>query len=181
MKIKLLALLAASLFLCGSILYGQFHTPVELILERKEVVNHKLASFPNITFKTIDGNTLSIKDMTEKTILIHFWAAWCAVCQTEFPALLKYVQNAKGEIGLVSISLDNHYEDSQKMLTRIAKKEFVSLNAPHLYWIWDEDKSLSLRTFNTIKVPETLIINNERLMVEKIVGAGQWNEPLFIK
>ncbi|MBY0406788.1 MAG: TlpA family protein disulfide reductase [Rickettsiales bacterium] len=182
MKIKLFALLTALLFLCGSIFYGQFHIPEELIPERKDVVNHdRLASFPNIAFKTIDGNTLRINDMTEKTILIHFWAAWCAVCQTEFPALLKYIENGHGEIGLVSISLDNHYEDSQKALTQIAKKEFLSLRSPHLYWIWDEDKSLSLRTFNTIKVPETLIINNKRLMIDKIVGAGQWDKQLYIK
>lgn len=34
---------------------------------------------------------------------------------------------------------------------------------------------------NTMRVPETIIINRERLMVKKIVGSVKWNSDVMIQ
>ncbi len=171
MKTKLLVALIAALMLTGAILYNETLTPSPLAPEEKTAETGKFAPFPDIAFRTPDGKEFRIKDIKEPTVLVHFWAAWCAPCLTEFPELLKYVTNAHGKIALVAVSLDSRYEDSQKFLDKIG-----ATDVPHVYWAWDKDKSLSLHQFNTVKVPETIVVNRGRLMVDKIIGAGPWAE-----
>jgi thiol-disulfide isomerase/thioredoxin len=176
MKVKLLVVIIAAMLLGGAILYGQLAVPINIVGQHISVDDNNLLPFPAIDLKTTDGQVLRVNDMPEKIVLIHFWAAWCAVCYTEFPALLNYVEKAQGKIALVSISLDDRYQDSEKALRKIAQLNHFTINAPHLYWVWDQDKSLSLGSFNTVKVPETIVINEKRLMADKIVGVGPWEE-----
>jgi len=173
---KLIALLFVAFLLSGAILYNQNQVPQSIAPETEATdANKKFAPFPDITFKTVDGQPVRIQDLKEKTVLVHFWAAWCGPCHAEFPDLLRYVERAKGNIALLSISLDGNYDDSQHVLNEVERKHNVSVHGPHLYWVSDRDRSLSLQNFNTVKVPETIVVN-QGLMIDKIVGGGPWAE-----
>ena len=174
MKNKILAAFIGVLLIGGAVFYEETRTPETLIASETSVApeDHH-APFPNVLFKTPDGKSIGLQDIKEPIILVHFWAAWCAVCHTEFPELLKYVENAHGKIALLSISMDDRYEDSQKTLDTVQKKYQLSLKHPHLYWAWDQDKNLSVHIFNTVKVPETIVVQNG-MMIDKIIGVGPW-------
>lgn len=174
MKTKLLTLAFAVLILGGVILYNGLRVPQTLTPYTPPEHPMVAAPFPDLQFKTVDGQSLYLKDIAEPIVLVHFWAAWCQPCQAEFPDLLNYVANARGKVALMAIALDDHYADSQKMLSRIEASSHTSLSAPHLYWVWDDNKAISARMFNTIKVPETIIVNQQRQMIDKIVGVGPW-------
>jgi len=172
---KLLVFLGALIVLGSTIAWNESRTP-NSIPATAEVPSEKLPPFPSITFKTVGGDKLRVQDMKEKIILVHFWASWCAPCQKEFPALIKYVEQSQGRIGLIAISIDDHYEDSQKILNRMTAKNSALRHDPHVYWVWDFDKNLSAKIFNTVKVPETILVNDKHQMVDKIIGEGPWAE-----
>jgi thiol-disulfide isomerase/thioredoxin len=177
MKIKIIALLVTLALVGAVVWYSQSLTPNPLQPMPKEpVVGKDLAPFPTIVFRTPDGKAIQVQDLKEPVVLVHFWAAWCAPCQAEFPELLAYVASTHGKVALLSVSLDDRYEDSQKTLDAVAAKNNLKLNAPHIYWAWDEGKQLSLHSFNTVKVPETIIVDHARRMVDKIIGPGPWAE-----
>jgi thiol-disulfide isomerase/thioredoxin len=172
---KLLAFLCALIVLGSTIAWNENRTP-NAAPAAVEAAPEKLAPFPNISFKTVGGEKLRVQDMKEKIILVHFWAAWCAPCQKEFPALLKYVQQSQGRVALIAIAIDDHYQDSQKFINRLTAKNPVLMHDPHIYWVWDSDKNLSAKMFNTVKVPETILVNEKRQMADKIIGEGPWAE-----
>lgn len=170
MKIKLLTLAVAVLILGGAIFYEQTRTPEIITLGASNIDPGNLKPFPDVAFPTPDGKTIRVQDLKEKTILVHFWAAWCLPCHAEFPELLKYIERSKGKVGLLAVSLDTNYKDSEKFLRKLK-----NTRAPHLYWAWDKDKKLSLNEFNTVKVPETIIVNEKHQMVDKVIGVGPWD------
>ena len=174
MKVKLISLFAAALLLICAIAYNDTRTPQPFAPQTK-APDTGGKSFPDIVFRTHDGQSFRVQDMKEKTILVHFWAAWCAACYGEFPNLIRYVEKAHGNIGLLCVALDDRYEDSEAALAKIENKYNLSTHAPHLYWAWDEDKHVSLDDFNTVKVPETIVVSQGRMM-DKIIGAGPWAE-----
>lgn len=177
MKTKLLTALIALFLLCGTLVYMELMVPHAIDVTETAAPDAKIyVPFPNVTFHTADEKEISVQTLKEQVVLVHFWAAWCAVCYTEFPELLKYVENSHGKVALLSVSLDNNYAESQKALNKIATKNNLNMQAPNLYWAWDKNKDISLKIFNTVKVPETIIVNDKRQMIDKIIGLGPWHE-----
>jgi len=176
MKAKLVSLLLILLVFGGA--YGYLQLLVPSSMNQRVSLNtaEGYAPFPPISFHSADGRSFSTQDFQSETVLVHFWAAWCGVCRSELPNLIKYVSNSNGKIALLSVSLDDDYADTQKVLSRIAEQNNLSLQQPNMFWAWDKDKSISAKLLNTIKVPETIILNNKREMIEKIIGSAPWGE-----
>ena len=60
-----------------------------------------------LNMKTIDGQTLSSKNLKGKIVLLDFWATWCGPCMAELPHMKK-VNETFGKKGLqiVGVSFD---------------------------------------------------------------------------
>jgi len=59
---------------------------------------------PDFTLKTVDGEDLTLTDVTAKYKLIDFWASWCVPCRASFPHLKELrKQYAKDGFKIVGI------------------------------------------------------------------------------
>ncbi|MAB10803.1 TlpA disulfide reductase family protein [Hyphomonas sp.] len=58
-------------------------------------------------FYTADGSPHTLDEFQSKTILVNFWATWCAPCEKEMPSL-GALQKARGgdDFEVVAISVD---------------------------------------------------------------------------
>lgn len=61
---------------------------------------------PPFVVVTLDGKQVSLDDYKGKTLLVNFWATWCAACKEEMPWLAelreKYVRQGFEIIGIVT-------------------------------------------------------------------------------
>lgn len=48
-------------------------------------------------FDTPDGNTLAMRDLRGKALLVNFWATWCPPCVEELPLLERFYLENKGQ------------------------------------------------------------------------------------
>jgi thiol-disulfide isomerase/thioredoxin/outer membrane lipoprotein-sorting protein len=60
---------------------------------------------PMIELRSADGTTVALKSFSGQTVLLDFWATWCAPCVDSLPSLEKLHQEAAPK-GLVMISID---------------------------------------------------------------------------
>lgn len=178
MKAKIIAASAAVLLLIGTLVFDSTIKPTPMIIKQEEVIaaRQNAGPVPQFSFQTMDGKNYALKDLKHDTILIHFWAGWCTVCFAEFPELLDYVAQSSGKVALLSIAIDDDLKPAKKFMQRLNALDHVDLDVPNVYWIWDETKDISLHTFNTVRVPETIVVNDQRQMVDKIVGPISWME-----
>ena len=122
-------------------------------LINKKITEFKVINADETGFYTRDD--LKKNDFT----LINFWASWCAPCKVEHPILMRLSKSKKLKI------LGVNFKDKDKQ----AKKFLSDLGNPYDFLAKDINgkKSVSLGIYG---IPESILINNELLIMQKFVG-----------
>ena len=122
-------------------------------LINKKITEFKVIYADETGFYTRDD--LKKNDFT----LINFWASWCAPCKVEHPILMRLSKSKKLKI------LGVNFKDKDKQ----AKKFLSDLGNPYDFLAKDINgkQSVSLGIYG---IPESILINNELLIMQKFVG-----------
>ena len=132
---------------------------------------------PDFQLKDLDGKPFKLSDFRGKTVLLNFWASWCAPCIKEFPSMLELLEREGDSLVLIAVSHDDSLKDIHRFLNMQNGKYSRQLKKANLVLAWDEDKKLGRDTFNVLRVPETFILDGEQRMVRKVAGELDWAGP----
>jgi thiol-disulfide isomerase/thioredoxin len=131
------------------------------------------AKAPDFSYTDINGQAGNLSDHTGKVILLHFWASWCGPCIAEFPDLLTRVESEPDKVVLLAVTVDKMIDPAKEFLTKMP-----TLPANTVI-IHDANKAISKNLYGTFQYPETIIINREGFMTDKIIGVGDWKDYLL--
>jgi cytochrome c biogenesis protein CcmG/thiol:disulfide interchange protein DsbE len=109
---------------------------------------HKKA--PNFVRRDLRNNILDLREYRGKTVLLNFWATWCASCKVEMPRFAAW-QNTYGSRGLQIIGISM---DDDPALVRKAYSE-LRLNYP----VAMGDEKLGESYGGILGLPMTFIID----------------------
>ena len=126
--------------------------------DTSNLINKKIPEFKVIY---ADETGFYTRDDLKKNdfTLINFWASWCAPCKVEHPILMRLSKSKKLKI------LGVNFKDKDKQ----AKKFLSDLGNPYDFLAKDINgkQSVSLGIYG---IPESILINNELLIMQKFVG-----------
>ena len=126
--------------------------------DTSNLINKKIPEFKVIN---ADESGFYTRDDLKKNdfTLINFWASWCAPCKVEHPILMRLSKSKKLKI------LGVNFKDKDKQ----AKKFLSDLGNPYDFLAKDINgkQSVSLGIYG---IPESILINNELLIMQKFVG-----------
>ena len=128
---------------------------------------------PEVTFTDLNGKAVTLQDYRGKIVLLNFWATWCAPCIAEFPQFINLAQAMPDDVVILAVSID---EDKANIGTFLKKYAPEYATTKNLKLLWDEDKSISQDLFQTVRVPETIIITPNMMMARKVAGLSiEWD------
>lgn len=120
------------------------------------------------TFFGPDGETLTLADFKGKTVLVNFWATWCAPCEREMPSLGALETALGGDtFQVVAVSVDNE-EDKAFALDQLTKWTGGTLplyHTPEFALTYD----LGVQGF-----PTTILYNTEGREIARYAGILDW-------
>ena len=98
------------------------------------------STLPEFSLRDRDGQMRSISSWTGKSMIVNFWATWCAPCRREIP-LLKQLQEQQAAAGfqVVGVAVDERDEV-------LGYAEQIGINYPLL--IGEEDGMEAVMKFN---------------------------------
>lgn len=113
---------------------------------------------------------LSLDDLEGRVVLLNFWATWCEPCEREMPAMERlYGALPRDAFELVAISIDESPAEVDSFQSR------MRLSFPILL----DPGGRVYRAYQTMGVPESLLIDRAGRIVERYVGPREWDAPEY--
>lgn len=119
---------------------------------------------PEFTLTDVEGNPRSIRSWTDKSMIVNFWATWCAPCRREIP-YLKQLQKDSGPKGfqVVGVAVDVR-EDVLKYAKEIA------IDYPLIMGEQDGLEAVGKFGLGSIGFPFTVFTDNQHRIIVTHLG-----------
>lgn len=127
---------------------------------------------PAPEFRALDlatSDTVSLERYRGDVVFLNIWATWCTPCEAEMPSIQR-LHEALGEKGLrvVAVSIDQGSPDKVRAWLAARGLTFQVLFDP---------TGRIERLYGTVGVPESYVIDREGVIVERVIGATDWDHP----
>ncbi len=155
-----------------------FHRDMKLA-ETKGIVTGARA--PDFTYEDIGGTVGALSKHRGKVVILNFWASWCPPCVAEFPQLLTLAATYPDDVVLLALSSDHDPAMMDRFLARLKREQGAKATAPNVVIARDVDNSIILPVYGTARLPETIVIDADGIMREKVSGAIEWDAPDVIR
>jgi peroxiredoxin len=89
---------------------------------------------PDVSFTTLEGEQLQLRDLRGQVVLVNFWATWCLPCRLEMPGFEKLYKDRKDDgFVIVGVSTDRTgRDDVEAFLRKYGITYPVALETPEL-------------------------------------------------
>jgi len=135
---------------------------------RKLAIHKAPLAMPAVSILDMKGNKRSLDEFKGKYILLNFWAAWCAPCRAEMPAL----DRLQGAIGgdNIQVLLVAAGRNPRPAITKFFKDASIR----NLLTLRDPKQRLS-RPLGIFGLPTTLILNPDGKEIARMQGDANWS------
>ncbi|MGB3727506.1 MAG: TlpA disulfide reductase family protein [Glaciecola sp.] len=124
------------------------------------VAGISLAYINQTDFTTISGEQYKHSDLSDKIVIVNYFAEWCAPCLREIPELNTFYKQKPSNVALFGVSYDNLTTDQLIALKQKYDIEFDLINAINTPFVFEKPQYL----------PATFVINKDGEMAGQLLG-----------
>ena len=114
----------------------------------------------------MDGKKYVFSSKTNKTLIINFWATWCAPCIKEIPELIELKKKLNNEIEILFVSVD---QNATKIVPKFLKKN----NLSDIKVFNDQTLNISQGLDVTV-MPTSIVIDKNFEEISRVIGYIDW-------
>ena len=109
---------------------------------------------PDFTLTDIDGDSISLKDVTGKVVYINFWATWCHPCRKELPELNRLAKKYENsDFIILAINIDKRRSFVDEFL-----RKYNLPTAKKLHILLDPS-AIAVSAYNARAMPTSFIVD----------------------
>jgi len=139
------------------------------------------AAAPDFTLKDMNGHERTLAEFRGKFVILNFWASWCAPCIKEFPHFLKIAREYPEKLVFLGVSSDFNDAAMGRFLDKMKAAHPAAMAQDNVVILPDPQQKITLDLFQTMRLPETILIDANGAMRDKIIGADWDYEDLLNK
>ena len=125
-------------------------------------MDNEKKNIPNFTAKDLESDYYINSDkIFEEDIfyIVNIWASWCVPCIKEHPMLIQLSKNKS--VRLIGLNYKDNLENAKKFINKLGN--------PYSQILIDNDGTIAVE-FGAYGVPETFLINKNKVIIKKFVG-----------
>ncbi len=121
---------------------------------------------PDVSLSAPDGTTHRLSDWRGRTLLLHFWASWCAPCQSEIPQIARLEARIHDDaLALLAVSLDKSPAEAQRFLVSLGVTSLPLASDPH---------GTSAAALGARGLPTSIFVDPGGREIGRLEGSGEW-------
>jgi cytochrome c-type biogenesis protein len=141
-----------------------------------------LGDEPNVTFKDLQANNVTMASLKGKVVLVNFWATWCDPCREETPMLMQ-MQQEYGSKGftVLGIAMD---EEGTRIVDPFVRTTHFDVGGHSMtmnYPIVLGSDAISDKFGGLLGMPTSFLISRDGKIVKKYIGSLIENKDQFVK
>ncbi len=118
-----------------------------------------------------EGREVTLADFRGRTLLVNFWATWCAPCLKELPSLDALERDLGGrDFAVVAVAADTRGPDA-------ARAFFDRLGIRSLKLYADPKLRLTIATGGSAVLPVSILYDARGREIGRLTGDADWESP----
>jgi len=105
---------------------------------------------PPLALPNLEGATVELASLRGSTVVLNFWATWCAPCRVELPELVRFA-SANPDVPVLFVAMDG---------TPDALRSFAVEHGLPLAQVLRADAEVA-RAYGASTLPTTVVVNAE--------------------
>jgi len=151
-KDKVVTLLIISIIVLAYVVAGWY------LLQPKKALGCAI----DFTLTDVEGKTFQLSNLNGSTVVVELMASWCPVCRGMVPVLKEVWNKYKGQIFLISISIDPYDTD-------VDLKNWANQSGAN--WTYARDTANIAHLFKVTYIPTLIIIDKNGCVQFTHVGS----------
>lgn len=117
---------------------------------------------PETVGTTLQGDTVDLRDLRGRWVVVNFFATWCPGCVTEHPELVEFTERNDGPADPALVSVV--YQDQRDLVVEF----FDDFGGDWPVLVGDSDRLATL--YGVTAMPETYLVSPSGRVVTKWIG-----------
>ncbi len=135
-----------------------------------------LSLAPNVTFKGLDGQDVSLASLKGKVVLVNFWATWCEPCQIEIPWMIGFQQKyASRGFTILGVGMDDEGKSAIEPFVNSRKFDVNGAKLSMNYPIFIGNDDVAQKFGGLIGLPTSILISRDGHIVKKYLGLASYD------
>ena len=127
-------------------------------------------AMPDLAFTDANDKPVKLTDYKGKTVLLNFWATWCAPCVKEMPSLDKLqAEMGKDKFVVLPLSLDG--PSKPKVAPFYADRKLANLG------IYFDKGKKALGALDISVLPTSVLVDAQGREIGRMEGDADWDKP----
>lgn len=123
------------------------------------------SSMPPLKGTDLNGREWNLADLKGQSVLLNFWATWCAPCKEEMPTLQTLHELGEADLVLLTVNV----RESIPHVQRYARSTGLTLP------ILPDPKGVIAKAWGIVVYPSTLLIDTTGTPCQFVTGAVDWS------
>ena len=169
-KNTLSALLYCGLLLSANMSLAQDYTSASDLRQgdMRKLVFSDPKGVSELSFLAPDGSDITLANFEGKTVVLNFWATWCAPCRKEMPAL-DALRTELGSDTFDVVAVATGPKNEPKKIEKFFAKNGIE-NLP----VFRDPKSRFANDMSVRGLPITVILNADGKEIARMRGDAEW-------